>query len=419
MRLLLLILLAALLTPVAGPTAEGAEPPQDCFWTSVFDEENANLFYPDTGVNYYLGRVSLPPGARMIVRGKYPHARYTSFNVYDETFQPTDALADIDIHPDKGATNPFLVGHRRDRARRGYTVKVVPDPVPTRDRNRARNTVYLGDEGQPRYNASLVLRVYLPDKGRNQFGGVPLPEVAVRLPDGTEIDQPATCTALTQQPSTGVTEADQQGSGPSIPNYTTANKHPDWERFFNVPRTMLRQFSQTLADEYGAESRGGLFSDGNNAYVYAFIARDLGRVLVLRGRLPNVPETYGGERVFTRGQLRYWSMCSVSMQPYGVTDTVGCVNDSRLVTNRNGWYTLVVSTPEDRPDNARPRCGVTWLPWGIRPTAGLVMRNQLADPGFAHSVQRVTRPGTEREVMGDFLPRGHYTGTPAFQRQGC
>jgi hypothetical protein len=291
--------------------------------------------------------------------------------------------------------------------------------VPTRDRNRARNTVYLGDEGQPRYNASMVLRIYLPDRGRNQFGGVPLPEVAVRLPDGTEIEQPATCSALTQQPSTGVTRADQQGNGPSIPNYTTAKKHPDWERFFNVPRTMLRQFSQTLADEYGAESRGGFFSDGNNAYVYAFIARSLGRVLVLHGRLPNVPETYDGQRVFTRGQLRYWSMCSVSMQPYGVTDTVGCVNDSRLVTNRRGWYTLVVSTPEDRPANASRQCGVTWLPWGIRPTAGLVMRNQLADPHFAHAVQQVRHPGTEREVMGDFLPRGRYTGTRAFQRRGC
>jgi hypothetical protein len=419
MRLLFLILLAGLLTPIAGPAAEAADPPQDCFWTSVFDEENANLFYPDTGVNYYLGRVSLPPGGRLVVRGSYPHARYTSFNVYDETFQPTDALADIDIHPDRGATNPFLVGNRRDLAERGYTVKVVPDPVPKRDRNRARNTVYLGDEGRPRYNASMVLRVYLPDKGRNQFGGVPLPEVAVRLPDGTEVDQPTTCTALTQQPSTGVTEADQQGSGPSMPNYTTARKHPDWERFFNVPRTMLRQFSQTLADEYGAESRGGLFSDGNNAYVYAFMSRALGRVLVLHGRLPNVPETYSGQRVFTRGQLRYWSMCSVSMQPYGVTDTIGCVNDSRLVTNRDGWYTLVVSTPEDRPADAVRRCGVTWLPFGIRPTAALVMRNQLADPDFAHSVQRVRRPGTEREVMGDFLPRGHYTGTRAFQRRGC
>ncbi len=419
MRSLLLILLAALLTPVTGPTAASAETPQDCFWTSVFDEENANLFYPDTGVNYYLGRVALPPGGRLVVRGEYPHARYTSFNVYDETFQPTDALADVDIHPDRGATNPFLVGNRRDRANRDYTVNVVPDPVPKRDRNRARNTVYLGDEGAPRFNASMVLRVYLPDRGRNQFGGVPLPEVAVRLPDGTEIDQPATCTALTQQPSTGVTGADQHGNGPSIPNYTTAKKHPDWERFFNVPRTMLRQFSQTLADEYGAESRGGFFSDGNNAYVSAFIARDFGPVLVLRGRQPNVPETFDRERVFTRGQLRYWSMCSVSMQPYSVTDTIGCVNDSRLVTNRRGWYTLVVSTPEDRPADARRRCGVTWLPFGIRPTAALVMRNQLADPDFAHSVQRVRRPGTEREVMGDFLPRGHYTGTRAFQRKGC
>jgi hypothetical protein len=419
MRPLLLILLAALLTPIPGPSADAAERPQDCFWTSVFDEENGNLFYPDTGVNYYLGRVSLPPGGKLVVRGQYPHARYTSFNVYDETFQPTDALADIDIRPDRGATNPFIVGNRRDRTKRDYTVKVVPDPAPARDRNRARNTVYLGDEGKPRFNASMVLRIYLPDRGRNQFGGVPLPEVALRLPDGTEIDQPATCTALTQQPSTGVTEADQQGSGPSIPNYTTAKKHPAWERFFNVPRTMLRQFSQTLADEYGAESRGGFFSDGKNAYVYAFTAREFGPVLVLRGRLPNVPETYDRERVLTRAQLRYWSMCSVSMQPYGVTDTIGCVNDARLATNRRGWYKVVVSTPEDRPTNARRACGVTWLPYGIRPTAALVMRNQLADPGFAHAIQRVRRPGTEREVMGDFLPRGRYTGTKAFERRGC
>jgi hypothetical protein len=416
----LLLILAALLAPVAATTASaGAEDAQDCFWTSVFDEDNANLFYPDTGVNYYLGRISLPPGGSLVVRGQYPHARYTSFNVYDETFQPTDALADVDIHPDPGATNPFVVGNRRDRAERDYTVRVVPDPAPERRADRARNTVYLGDEGQPRFNASMVLRIYLPDHGRHQYGGVPLPEVAVRLPDGTEVEQPATCTALTQQPSTGVTQADQKGSGPSIPDYSTAKKHPDWERFFNVPRTMLRQFSQTLADEYGAESRGGFFSDGNNAYVYAFMAREFGPVLVLRGRLPNVPETYHGERVFTSGQLRYWSMCSVSMQPYGVTDTIGCVNDARLATDRDGWYHLVVSTPEDRPANARRECGVTWLPFGVRPTAALVMRNQLADPDFAHSVQKVTRPGTEREVMGDFLPRGHYTGTNRFEARGC
>jgi hypothetical protein len=41
-------------------------------------------------VNYYLGRVWLTPGGVLVLRGQYPHARYISFNVYDETFQPTD-----------------------------------------------------------------------------------------------------------------------------------------------------------------------------------------------------------------------------------------------------------------------------------------------------------------------------------------
>ncbi|MGZ4455482.1 MAG: hypothetical protein ACXVGM_17810 [Oryzihumus sp.] len=416
---LALALLAALATVVGAPSAQPAradDPPQDCFWSSVFDDQNANLFYPDTGVNYYLGRVALPPGGELVLRGEYPHARYTSFNVYDEGGQPVDALADVDIAPQPGSTNPFVAGHRRDLPLRSFTVRVVPQPAPA---HKAPDTVYLGDDTGPRYNASLVYRVYLPDRGRDQFGGVPLPEVSVRTADGTEVQQPAACTAPTNLPSTGVTETDQRSGGPTIPNYSTAASHPDWERFFNVPRTMLRQFSQDLADAYGHDQRGGFFSDGNNAYVYSFISRSYGPVLVLRGRLPHVPATYDGERVFGPGQLRYWSMCSVSMQPYGATDTTACVNDSTLRTDRDGWYTLVVSTPDARPANARAGCGVTWLPWGARPTAGLVMRNQLADPGFAHAVQRVTRPGTERAVMGDFLPRGHYTSTRAFERGGC
>lgn len=412
---LALLLMATLLAPLSSGPAS-AEDPQDCFWTSVFDEENGNLFYPDTGVNYYLGRVALPPGGELVIRGRYPHARYTSFNVYNDQFQPTDALADVDIAPDAGSTNPFVEGHRRDLPRRDFTVRVVPDATPA---EREPNTVYLGDDGTPRFNGSIVYRVYLPDRGRDQFGDVALPEVAVRMPDGTELEQPAACTALTDQPSTGLTQTDQRSGGPAVPNYTTAQERPHWERFFNVPRTMLSQFSPTLADAYGAESRGGFFSDGNNAYVYAFMARELGPVLVLRGRLPRVPATYDGERRFGDGDLRYWSMCSVSMQPYGVTDTIGCTNDAHLATDSDGWFTIVVSTPHDRPANARKGCGVTWLPFGARPTAALVMRNQLADPGFAHAVQQVRKPGTEREIMGDYLPRGRYLSTREFERRGC
>jgi hypothetical protein len=414
--LLTTLLLLVLLPLVPGQTQAQASAPQDCFWTSVFDEQNGNLFYPDTGVNYYLGRVMLAPGTELVLRGRYPHARYSSFNTYDELFRPVDALVDRDIRPERGSTNPFRAGNRRDLAMRDYTVRVVSDPAPAR---RAPNTVYLGSDGRPSFAGSVVYRVYLPDRGRGQFGGVGLPEVSLRLPDGTEVDQPAACTAQTDQPSTGITDTDQRSSGPTLPDYTTAKPHPEWERFFNVTRTVARQFSQDAAEASGEEQRGGFFSDANNAYVYAFMAREHGEVLVLRGRVPRVPRTYEGQRVFERGQIRYWSLCSASVQPYGVTDTIGCVNDSRLATSRRGWFTVVVSTPEDRPANARRACGVTWLPFGARPTAALVMRNQLESPGFDQAIQDVRRPGQERRVMGDFLPRGRYTSTTGFEDRGC
>ena len=412
----LLALVAPLLVLAGEPDRAAASPPQDCFWTSVFDEENGNLFYPDTGVNYYLGRVTLPPGSELVVRGRFPHARYTSFNTYDELFRPVDALADRDMRADRGSVNPFVDGNRRDLPRRDYTVRVVPDPAPER---RERNTVYLGSAGRPSFAGALVYRVYLPDRGRSQFGGVGLPEVALRLPDGTEVDQPAACAAPTNQPSTGVTRTDQRSGGPTLPNYTTAKPRPDWERFFNVTRTVARQFSQEAAEASGDEQRGGFFSDAKNAYVYAFMAREYGDVLVLRGRLPEVARTYQGQRTFREGQIRYWSLCSASVQPYGVTDTIGCVNDARLRTDRRRWYTVVVSTPEDRPANARRACGVTWLPFGARPTAALIMRNQLESPGFDRAIQDVRKPGRERRVMGDLLPRGHYTSTRGFERRGC
>ncbi len=419
------VLAVALVTALTAVTT-GFEPeasadthlrqPQDCFWTSVFDEENGNLFYPDTGVNYYLGRVSLPPGGELVLRGRFPHARYTSFNAYDELFRPKDALADPDISPDRGSVNPFVAGNRRDLARRSYTVRVVPDPAP---RKRARNTVYLGYDGHPSYVGNLVYRVYLPDRGRDQFGDSGLPEVALRLPGGTEVDQPATCSVLTDQPSTGITRADRASSGPATFNHTTARPRPRWERFFNVTRTMARQFSQEAAEAAGDEQRGGFFSDQNNAYVYAFVSREHGEVLVLRGRLPDVPETYDGQRLFERAPLRYWSLCNGSVQPYGVTDTVGCVHDEQVRTDRRGWFTIVLSTPEHRPVNARPRCGVTWMPWGVRPNAALIMRNQLPSRWFGRAIQRVTKPGTERDVMGDYLPRGRYTSSASFERRGC
>ena len=411
-------LVAVVVSAALVPAGEGraASSPQDCFWTSVFDEKNGNLFFPDTAVNYYLGRLELQPGGELLVHGRFPHARYTSFNVYDEFGQPVDALPDVGIHPDRRSTNPFIAGHVRTRAMRSYTVRVVAGSGHHR---RARNTVYLGGDGQRRFVGSLVYRVYLPDRGRNQFGGTGLPEVEVRLPDGTTVDQPGACSAPTNQPSTGVNEADRRSGGPATPSWTTASDSLDWERFFNMPRATLRQFSEEAADAAGHDQRGGFFSDANNAYVYAMVARRFGNVLVLRGRMPDIPETLEGEQICEAAPLRYWSMCTGSVLPTGVTDTVGCVHDEQVPRGPRGRFTIAVSTPEHRPANARRACGVAWMPWGVRPNAVMIMRNQLPSPGFDRAIQNVRRPGTERKVLGPFLPHSDYMTTRSFEQRGC
>ena len=403
---------------IASTLPEPAEAtvPQDCFWTSVFDEQNSNAFYPDTAVNYYLGRVNLPPGAALVLRGRFPHSRYMSFNAYDEAGRPTDALADNNIRPDRGSTNPFVGGNLRNRPLRSYTVRVVPGPVPT---HRRPNTVYLGSDGRPTFSGSVVYRVYLPDHGRNQFGGTGLPEVSLRMPDGTEVDQPAACAAPTNQPSTGVNDADRRSSGPRTHALSTAGDPLDWERFFNIPRSVARAASEDAAKRTSSEQQGGFFSDRNNAYVYAYTSRQYGHVLVLTGRMPEVAHTYHRNRVFRDGQLRYWSMCDGTIFPSGVTETTDCAFDQQVATNARGRFRIVVSTPEHRPANARSRCGVTWLAWGARPDGVVIMRNQLPSPGFDHAVQDVPRPGAEERVLGPFMPHGRYTSTAAFEKRGC
>lgn len=139
----------------------------------------------------------------------------------------------------------------------------------------------------------------------------------------------------------------------------------------------------------------------------------------MRGRLPEVAETYEGQRRFGSGQVRYWSMCHGTSTPTGATETIDCLFDEELVTGKRDEFTIVVSTPEDRPDNARSACGVNWMPWGARPDGVMIMRNQLASPAFDHAVQKVTEPGTEEDVMDDYLPRGVYTTSEDFESLGC
>src|SRR3954453_15386271 len=105
---------------------------------------------------------------------------------------------------------------------------------------------------------------------------------------------------------------------------------------------------------------------------------------------------------------------------------VDCAYDEQVPLPAGRRYTILVGREGDRPANAARRCGVRWLRWGHQhaapaaPGYGLVIvRNMLAAPGFQHAAQRVTTFGTERRLMGPYLPQARYTTRRSFAAHGC
>src|SRR3954453_15744934 len=93
-----LVLLAALVLTAAPAAAQGVDGTCTLVRTKT-DPATVNVAYPDEAAIYWSGRYQAVPGTRIRITGKYPHARYMSFNVYDNASRPLDALADVELAP--------------------------------------------------------------------------------------------------------------------------------------------------------------------------------------------------------------------------------------------------------------------------------------------------------------------------------
>src|SRR3954464_5754843 len=122
-RRAMVALIGAVSLVVAAP-ASGQGVDQTCALAlTKFDPATVNVAYPDDSAQYYSGAYQLAPGTRIRIHGRFPHARYISFNVYDAAQRPLDGLADVNIKPDAGSGNPFAFGaFRTDETNRDYTV---------------------------------------------------------------------------------------------------------------------------------------------------------------------------------------------------------------------------------------------------------------------------------------------------------
>jgi hypothetical protein len=408
-----------------APSTHAADPSRDrsCGWILEPSSDRENVLFPDTGTRYLAGIVPAPPGGYVEIKGQFPYARYMSLQTYSHTLQTATDLYDQQIQPDSGSSNPYLPGADRTSGDRGYTVRLLGGQAPAG--GGPPNTLYETSADGTKSGFGLAYRIYLPDRTAGPFGGVPAPSLTLVFGDGTRIPLPK-CPDLV--PDVGLTQA-LAGLGLSdylLPPVGLLALHtPVWHKYVNAPTSyalgiteneLIPQSIRDLIDQVTTQLPSGLGENAHIKYVYSYLSQEFGKVVEFRAKLPTTPRTRDGEPSMGTGQLRYWSLCTANR----TTQTYGCAVDEDVPVDKNGYFTVAISTAANRPADAVPQCGVAWLPWGPDPKGIVFLRNMLPSPGFAEAVQNA-KPGAEQQTMGAYYPQGRYYQAPGdFEQQvGC
>jgi hypothetical protein len=406
----------------------------NCLWVGPVAAGEFNAGYPDEGAAYWYAEYQLPPGATLKLRGEFPRARYMSLNSYDTAGLPTDVLTDVALVPDKGSSNPFAESARRSVRERSYAMEVVGQPKPAGERR--PNTLYAGVAGQS--VQKLLYRVYVPDAARDVAGGAGLPRHELRLSDGTLLYGDVACQVMGANPARDIPflrlkmPVEQfvklRAPVPNLPETHPAANPPEWEGSFGASYGRTRYLKGTPREAERARVpttlAGGGYSNADIAYIVTDVDLKFGAVLMLRGKAPTTPRTRDGAEIMQAAQLRYWSICK--NESPATTRYVACLYDEQVPLDSAGFYTIAMSTGQDRPENAVDKCGVAWLNAGTtgdgvdRPTAGsLLMRHMLPAPTFEQAFQKILTPKTEAQVLGAYLPIGTYMSRQQFEARGC
>jgi len=411
-------------------------PTRGCFWTGPFERKNpkTNVAFPGTEITYWAAKFVTPPGSKLTLKGRFPYARYSSLNSYDNDGASQTSLPDRRIKADAGSTNPSIPGSNRRATKRSYTVDVLGEAPPS---SPAGNTLYA--KPTPDGYQVVIYRVYVPDEKpkRDLAGGTGVPEPLLTLADGRQLSGQDLCNemnAIHYFPSTTMplenydNLVNWKGKNPAI---NPAENPLQFSRYWNLQNAVARY--KTAKDQADAwrifpNYTGTQYDNSDARYMTSAFSTTFGKVVVLKGKLPTTPRTLSGQRKMSSGQLVLWDMCVI--QSLYTTKTWDCVFDEQLPLRggKKRQYTIVISSRKDRPRNAKNRCGVYWMSTdpegdgaGRLNIGQLLTRNVLPARSFKRSSWAVPTPFPADAIrtMGSYYPKGTYTSKKRFERTGC
>jgi len=347
------------------------------------------LFDPDMNATYWYYAVTREESdtTGFHFTGTFAHARYQAFNVYnDETknlvwadVDPAQksALSDVDIVPDDGSNNPFLLAVPRDTPDRNYTVWVVPEGANT---SGLTNVITFPTSVT---QLSIFLRVYLPDQNLKE---PPLPTIESF---NTATGEPAPCL-----PTRSILGDDSGGDGTSTP---TPGANTDGQvRFYRL-------------------GGGGLYPNEDSAYL-ATIFKEIGdSVAIIRFKPPTYTDTSNPAGIIpSQAMVRYWSFNVYSIK---ITNVTACLADDQAVVANDGFVYIVLG--RRTPQLLEKAKGMNFLPWGPHDEILFVYRNITPNTQFPYSAAAVPIYSDEQTAsaetfIGDYAPIGVYTSAEQF-----
>ena len=370
---------------------------QGCDWIQAEQSAHGDTGLPDEGAKYYIAFMPTnpPAGASVVVEGRYPQIRFFGFTLYQNLGRPVDWLSDSDLLPDEGggrpddrANVPYSNGYLNH-----YTLRVKFEDAPA---VRADNVLYTGAYTTPT-NSILLIRYYGPHPGADGIGNAPLPSLSYVAPDGTRTpladnDNPRQCKLLkTLLPLPFIA---------SPPVVGIALPHPEFK--------IISYNSKLSTAPYPNPVSG-----------YARALTDLARddMVIVRYKRPITPvspdavdpDALPGPAVVTSdggtddAQVRYMSVCQTTLQ---FTTTVDCANDQQLIVQDDGYVNIVIAP--QRPAAATAAAGYNYLAWGSYPQALVLIRQILAESGFAGDYQTASLAKDAATALGDWYPQITY-----------
>ena len=403
---------------------------QSCFWpgpklrtgfyTTDPDDYGLENQIPDIGNTFSTAWFKIPAGAKIVMKGNFPHMRHWSFVTYTEEGVPRDGIYDSEIEPDPGSSNPFRAGVRRDVQPRRYTITIVNGTPPN---PRAPNTIYTLAE--PGAAIGMHMRNYVPDRSIDWTGGVGVPKVELQTADGKVLSEQEAC-AATDAPRRGkqvpVTVSKKLWLALNSLPWRPADRTPaaNFEvapmvKFYNREHLIVDTFFPLIPSDGMAVEKGGFWSNPVTRYGFTYLSQAYGKVYVVHGKMPRTPRTWDGDPAPMNQDvdMRYWSLCTSTAPPIG--NTVDCVTDENVqpIVDKQGNYSVVVSRATERPANAIEKCGVTWMeygtgdgiPGGSKDFGVVINRHTLVNPKFQNSWFNVKKVHGEAEALGSYLPQ--------------